>query len=132
MPEAVRLPATAAEAILAHARQDAPLEACGLLVGRAGEIVRVTATGNHEASPARYAIPPAQHFAVLREARREGLQVIGAYHSHPRGPAVPSATDLAEAFAGFVFLIAGAEPDPHLRAWQLVAGNFVELRLVRT
>lgn len=132
MPEAVRLPAAAAAAILAHARHDAPLEACGLLVGRAGEVVRVAPTVNQDASPVRYAIPPEQHLAVLREARRDGLQVIGAYHSHPRGSAVPSAADRAEGFADFVFVIAGGEPDPHLRAWQLVAGNFVELRLVRT
>ncbi len=49
-----------------------------------------------------------------------------------RSVAVPSPTDTAEAFPGFIFVIAGLVPAPHLRAWHLVDGNFAELRLVGT
>jgi proteasome lid subunit RPN8/RPN11 len=132
VPDAVRLPPAAAHAILAHAARDAPHEACGLLVGSAGAVTLAVPTVNLDASAARYTIPAAAHLDAIRAARREGLDVIGAYHSHPRGPASPSPTDRAEAFPGFVFLIAGLAPEPHLRAWQLVDGNFAELRLVRT
>jgi len=128
----VRIPASAAEAVLAHAERDAPCEACGLLVGVGAAVTRVVATVNADQSDTRYTIPAGAHFAALRAARAERLDVIGAYHSHPRSAAVPSATDTAEAFPGFIIVIAGLAPAPHLRAWHLVAGNFAELRLVRT
>ena len=132
MPEVVRIPASAITAILTHAARDVPNEACGLLVGTGHTVGRVVSTANGDASATRYAIPAEAHFAAIRDARRDGLDVVGAYHSHPRGPAVPSPTDAAAAFAGFVFVIAGLAPEPHVRAWHLVDGNFVELRLVRT
>ena len=95
-------------------------------------VTRAVATPNADASATRYSIPPDRHFAAIRDARTAGLDVVGAYHSHPHGRSEPSPTDTAEAFADFVFVIAGLEPRPHVRAWQLLDGNFVELRLVRT
>ena len=126
------MPDAAAQAILAHACRDAPLEACGLLVGAAHTVVRIAPTPNGDASPSRYTIPADVHFAVIRAARLDALEVIGAYHSHPRSPAVPSPTDTALAFAGFVFVIAAIVPTPHLRAWRFDDGNFTEVGLVRT
>jgi proteasome lid subunit RPN8/RPN11 len=95
-------------------------------------VVRAAATPNADASPRRYTIPPEAHFAVIREARRQALEVIGVYHSHPRGAAVPSPTDAALAFSEFLFVIAALRPTPHLRAWRFDAGNFTEVGLVRT
>ncbi len=128
----VRIAAATADAILAHAQREAPREACGLLVGAGAVVTRVVPTANADQSATRYTIPPEAHLAAIRAARAEGLDVIGAYHSHPRSAAVPSATDTAEAFPGFIIAIAGLAPEPHVRAWHLVAGNFAELRLVRT
>ncbi len=132
MLDAVHISAAAIDAILTHAGRDVPHEACGLLVGTGLAVTRLAPTANADGSATRYTIPAAQHFAAIRQARRDGLEVIGAYHSHPRDEAVPSSTDTATAFPGFVFVIAGLVPRPQLRAWHLVDGNFVELRLVRT
>jgi [CysO sulfur-carrier protein]-S-L-cysteine hydrolase len=125
-----------AAALWAHVRQQAPLEACGLLLGRPGEVVRAWPARNARASPTCYQIEPEDHFAAIREARRLGLEVIGAFHSHPATAAEPSDTDRAEAFGGFVWVIASLAPGVSvgeaLRAWQLVDGNFVEIPLVRT
>jgi proteasome lid subunit RPN8/RPN11 len=52
----------------------------------------------------RFLVDPADHFAAIRIARSMRLEVVGAYHSHPSGPPVPSATDLAEAHSGGEFL----------------------------
>jgi proteasome lid subunit RPN8/RPN11 len=135
-PRPVRVVATACAAIWGHVRAEAPAEACGLLLGRPGEVLHAWPARNQLESPTRYQVHPEDHFAAIREARRLGLEVIGAYHSHPASPAEPSATDRAEAFAGFLFLIASlaaaVPPDRALRAWQLVDGNFVEVPLVRT
>lgn len=126
------VPAEVIDAVLAHTAREVPLEACGLLVGRGCQVARAFATPNAAASPVRYEIQPDAHFAVIREARRAGLEVIGAYHSHPASPAVPSPTDREGAFPDFVFLIAALTPSPHVRGWRLLDGNFTEVSLVRT
>ncbi len=128
--------ATAAvlDGVTAHAMRERPHECCGLLIGTGGTIVAVHEAANTAAQPCtRYTIDPVDHFAAIRRARHRGLDVVGAYHSHPGAAAVPSATDLAEAFPGFLFLIvslAGAAPE--VTGWQLADGNFVPVRLVRT
>jgi proteasome lid subunit RPN8/RPN11 len=96
------------EEILAHAREEAPRECCGLLIGGDGTVERAVRARNLDEAPTRrYLIDPADHFRAIRAARAQRKDVIGAYHSHPSGPAVPSPTDLAEANNGsdFVYVI---------------------------
>jgi proteasome lid subunit RPN8/RPN11 len=122
-----------AAAILTHARERVPHECCGLLLGTARHIASAVRARNVADDPVRrYLIDPQDHFAAIRTARDCGLQVIGAYHSHPRSSSAPSPTDAAAAFAGFVWVIAGlgTEP-PELTAWQWADGNFVAVPLVR-
>lgn len=128
----VRIAAPLVEAMVRAAVAAAPSEACGLLVGRGRDVVRMVPARNTDPSPTRYTIAPEDHFAALRTARREGLEVIGAWHSHPQGPAHPSPTDTAEAAPDFLYLIVGLSPELAVAAWQLVNGNFVALSLVRT
>jgi proteasome lid subunit RPN8/RPN11 len=126
------IPGPVVEFILAHAGEDAPREACGLLVGRADAVHRAVRARNLARQDSRYEVAAEDHFAAVRAARAEGLEVIGAYHSHPATAAVPSETDRDDGFAGFVFVIASRLPSPHLRVWELVDGNFAERPLVRT
>ena len=128
----LRLAAPLVDAMVRAAVEAAPREACGLLVGRTGEVMRVVAAGNTDPSPARYRVAADDHFAALRAARRDGLEVIGAWHSHPHGPPEPSPTDTAEAAPDFIYVIVGLTPEPAVAAWQLVGGNFVAVSLVRT
>ena len=94
------------EGLLDHARREQPNECCGLLIGTAELIERCAPARNLRASPTRYLIDPADHFAALRSARRRGWEVVGAYHSHPHGAPVPSLTDVREAtYRGFVYVI---------------------------
>jgi proteasome lid subunit RPN8/RPN11 len=122
-----------AAAIVAHARAEAPRECCGLLIGTTTEIVDAVASGNlAEPAETRYLVDPRVHLRAMREARDRGLQVVGAYHSHPRSPAAPSATDAAEGFAQFLFVIVGLGSEPaELTAWSWADGNFTAVPLVR-
>lgn len=131
-PPTVRLPVAVLAALVDEARRAAPREACGLLIGAAGAISRIHPARNLAVSPSRYEVAPDDHFAALRAARRDRLEVIGAYHSHPASMPVPSPSDLAEAGPDFLYVIVGLEPDAHARAWELSDGNFVEVGLVRT
>lgn len=90
-------------------------EICGLLLGRPGRIEQVRAAANIAPDPARhFEVDPAVLLAAHREARGGGSAVIGHYHSHPSGIAVPSATDAA-----------CAAPDGSL--WLIVAGGAARL-----
>lgn len=117
-------------AIEAHARRDAPHECCGLLLGTPTDIVEAVPAGNIAAEPSRrYEIAPEDYFAALKRCRNDGgaLAVVGGYHSHPRSAAVPSPTDLEQAFLEFVYVITGPvdESAPlEFRAYQLRDGVF--------
>jgi proteasome lid subunit RPN8/RPN11 len=129
----VTISAGAAAAILSHARESSPSECCGLLIGTPSHVTTAMRAANLAESPTtRYLIDPHDHLAAIRLARRGGLQVVGAYHSHPRSTAVPSATDALEAFSDFLWIIAGlgTEP-PELTAWTWSDGNFTPVPLVR-
>src|SRR5690606_29069832 len=88
---------TARAAIIAHAGREAPRECCGLLIGREGLVENAWPAANLREGEVAFLVSPEDHFAAIRHARATGRLVIGAYHSHPRSPAVPSATDLEEA-----------------------------------
>jgi proteasome lid subunit RPN8/RPN11 len=123
----VRILKRVIDAIIDHARRDAPLECCGLLAARGGVIDAAIPARNLEASPVKFRIDPADHFAALKRTRAEGCEILGAYHSHPRSPAVPSATDLAEAhYEDFLYVIVSlAAGQPDVRAYRLDGGRFV-------
>ncbi|AOF95655.1 MULTISPECIES: M67 family metallopeptidase [unclassified Sphingobium] len=90
-------------------------EICGLLLGQAGRIEAIAPAANVAADPARhFELDPAVLIAAHRAARSGGPKVIGHYHSHPSGVAIPSATDAACAM-----------PDGTL--WLIVAGEAVRL-----
>jgi proteasome lid subunit RPN8/RPN11 len=119
----ITIPANVVGDMLAHAREEAPCECCGLLVGKGSSIVRSVRARNLESKATRYLIDPEDHFAALRSARADGLEVIGAYHSHPSSAAVPSETDIAEAGSGadFLYVIVSLVDDA-VRAYVIDAG----------
>ena len=118
------------DAMIAHARAEAPLECCGLLI--AGEVIdECRPAGNLRASAVAYRIDPRDHFAAIREARQTGRQVAGAYHSHPASPAVPSSTDVDEAYDVEILyvIVSLAAKEPEIRAWRIAAGAVTEVSL---
>lgn len=121
--------------MLAHAREAAPSECCGLLVGDRFSIERAVRARNRETSPTRYLIDPEDHFTAIHIARVEGKRVIGAYHSHPASPPVPSPTDIAEASGGadFLYLIVSlARPEGETSAYRLKRGSVIPVELVHS
>lgn len=103
------------QALRDAARAAHPRECCGLLLGEIGggdaRITQVVPTANVASDPLhRFEIDPAALIAAHRQARAGGPAVLGYYHSHPSGVAVPSATDKA-----------GAARDGQI--WAIVAGE---------
>ena len=120
------------DAVADHARTSAPLECCGLLVGTADRIDECVPTGNVDPSPARFQVDPGEHIRLNRRLRGSGREVVGVYHSHPRGPAAPSATDVAEAaYPEFVHLIVSLADAvrPEVRAFRIENGVVTSVTL---
>jgi proteasome lid subunit RPN8/RPN11 len=118
--------------ILAHAREDAPKECCGLLIGSRDGVERSVRARNREAGHTRYLIDPDDHFAAIHSARADNKRVIGAYHSHPASPAIPSESDIAEASGGADFLyviVSLVKPEGEIFAYRLKYGSVVPVLL---
>ena len=114
--------------VLAHARDEAPNECCGLLIGNRVTIEGSVRARNREASPTRYLIDPEDHFAAIHAARAAGKRVVGAYHSHPASAPQPSESDIAEARWGsdFVYVIVSLKsPEAEVFAYRLKHGTVV-------
>ena len=90
----IELTRAAIERISSEAERAFPEEACGLLLGRDGRIEQVAPARNvHSTARSHFEIDPQALIDAHRAARKGGAQVLGYYHSHPSGPAEPSATD---------------------------------------
>lgn len=61
----------------------------------------------------RFAIDPREQLLAQKWGRLRGLEVLGAAHSHPRSPAVPSSTDRALTLTPALMLILGRDPAQH-------------------
>jgi proteasome lid subunit RPN8/RPN11 len=105
----LELTRAALERILAEAARALPCEACGILLGHDRLIERAVPAANVHPTPrTHFEIDPQALVDAHRAARRGGPDVLGYYHSHPGGPAEPSATDRTMAAGdGRVWAIVG-------------------------
>jgi len=119
--------------ILVHALADAPLEACGLIaVDDAGQMVRAYPTRNASGTPATaFALDSDDHHAAIVDAESRGWRIGGVYHSHPRGPAIPSPIDLrAPTDHEWIHLIIGlGARAPEVRGWRIAGDAAVEVQV---
>ena len=133
MATSVRIARVVLDDMVAHAVMEAPRECCGLLVGTADRVEESVRTANLEAGNARFLVDPAEHFALVKRLRGTGRDVVGAYHSHPRSAAVPSPTDVAEAFSEefLCVIVSLLDPStPAVRAYRLGKDAARELEVV--
>jgi proteasome lid subunit RPN8/RPN11 len=119
----------ALDAVVSHARETAPAECCGVLLGAPEAVIDARPARNLATDPNRFLIDPKDHIDARREARARGLDVVGFYHSHPHSAAVPSAVDLEEAsYPDHLYLIVGlASERPEVRLYRLTTGAYFEL-----
>jgi len=119
--------------IVAHAREEAPNECCGMVATRDGEAVKVYRAVNAAASPLRYEIDGAEQYRIQMEIDDADLELGAIYHSHTRTDPYPSQTDINLAFyPDAVYLIVGvADPGaPRLRGYSIRDGQVSEADLV--
>ena len=114
------------ERMAEEARRDPAEECCGLLAGRERVVTEIFPATNALASATEFEIAPAELFRIFRAMREAGLEHLGIYHSHPRGPAVPSPRDVERAFypEAAYFVIAG-----EVKAFVIREGKVEEMQI---
>ena len=92
----LRIARPAYEAIVAHAKRDHPLEACGIVAGPEGSDrpERVVEMVNAAASPTFYEFESTELLALYRRLWAAGEEPVVIYHSHTATEAYPSRTDI--------------------------------------
>ena len=126
----MRIARSLVDEIVAHAREDAPNECCGMIAARNGSAVRVHRIRNQDASPLRYTLDPMQQFEVEEAIEEAGHRVGAIYHSHTRSAPYPSQTDITLAsplYAESLYVIVGvAAPEADVRAFRILDGQVSE------
>jgi proteasome lid subunit RPN8/RPN11 len=120
VPDAVR------QALAAHARDESPNEACGVVVLRDGVAERYVAGRNAAASPYRFELDVAPETWFLED---EGYE-LAIFHSHLSSPPRPSRTDVENVglWAGRPYLIYTVRTD-ELAGWRIADGSIEPLEL---
>ena len=118
--------------LVAHARKDAPVEACGYLAERETIVAEAIPLTNLDGSCEHFTLDPAEQFAALRRMRADGLKLNGVYHSHPSAPARPSLEDIRFANdpnLSYVIVSLSAEV-PDIRSFRIQGGHTTEEELI--
>ncbi len=127
------LPAALRAAILDHALASPDVEVCGLLGGLDGLAFTRYPVANVADQPATTFLMDARgQLGAMKDMRERGEELVGIYHSHPAGPAAPSARDLEfAAYPGVAYLIISLQQrdEPVLAAFAFDGGAFRPLAL---
>lgn len=131
-----RIPRPVIDAMVAHAREDLPNEACGMVHAVDGVPTEVHRVTNDAASPYRYEMNPLQMMRLERRRDENGQTLFAIYHSHVASAARPSPTDVRMAFfppgaveqepmfpSTFYILVSLAQEPPDVRAYHIRTGG---------
>jgi [CysO sulfur-carrier protein]-S-L-cysteine hydrolase len=125
------IPKNLRDQIVAHARQDHPDEACGVLAGpiathRPERFIPMT---NAARSPTFYEFDSTEQFQVWKQMDERDEEPVVIYHSHTATEAYPSRTDISyanEPGAHYV-LVSTREPDStEFRSYRIQDGQVAE------
>ncbi len=90
----LKIPDDIFEQMLEQAKAEAPIEACGILAGKHGQVEQFYKMANTDRSSDHFMMAPEEQFSVAKDIRAAGLEMLAIYHSHPETPARPSQEDV--------------------------------------
>jgi len=122
----VVIPADVRAELVAHAEDESPNEACGLLVLRDGRAERYLRARNAAASPYRFELEVEPEAWFLED---EGYE-LAVFHSHLSSPPRPSRTDVENIglWDGRPYVILSLRSG-ELAAWRIAGGAIEPLTL---
>jgi proteasome lid subunit RPN8/RPN11 len=122
----VVVPGAVRRELVEHTREEAPNEACGLIVLRDGTAQRYIRGRNAAASPYRFELEVDPELWFLED---DGLE-LAVFHSHLSSPPRPSRTDVENIglWQGKPYLIYSLREDA-LAAWSIADGEISALEV---
>jgi proteasome lid subunit RPN8/RPN11 len=128
----MRIPRDLYEQMVAHSREEAPNECCGMIAARDGDAVQLYRATNAAASPLRYEIDGPEQYRIQMQIYDSDLELGAIYHSHTRTEPYPSQTDINLAFyPEALYVIVGlARGEPEVRAFTIRDGKVADAELV--
>jgi proteasome lid subunit RPN8/RPN11 len=127
----VRIAQDLLDAIVDHARRDAPNECCGMVASQDGQAVSVHAAENAAASPFRFEVDGLELHRTLTGIEDAGNELGAIYHSHTRSEPYPSQTDVnfAANWPGVEWIIVGLAngDEPVVRSYLIDDGVITEV-----
>ncbi len=100
------------DAIVAHAKRDHPVEACGIVAGPEGSdrAERLVEMVNAAGSPTFYEFDSTDLFQLYKDLDSRDEEPVVVYHSHTATEAYPSVTDIGLAMEpGAHYVLVGTE-----------------------
>ena len=113
------------EKIVAHAKSEAPIEACGLIAGTISGsdkiIKKVYILTNTDHAEEHFTLDPKEQLAAIKDMRAAGLVPLGNWHSHPVSPSRPSEEDkrLAYDSSASYLILSLMEDEPVLNSFHI-------------
>lgn len=134
----LKIPRAHVEEMIAHAREDHPDEACGVIVGPEGSDrpIRLVRMINADRSPTFFRFDPTEQLQLAKQLDANDEEVVVVYHSHTATEAYPSRTDIsyaAEPQAHYVLVSTaecGRDDGPvSVRSYRILDGEVTEEEL---
>ncbi len=130
----LRLPRGLYLQMVSHCITGLPDEACGVLAGdpTSGAVARLYPTRNAAASARLYVVDSRDLLQADRDAERNGMQLIGVFHSHTHTDAYPSPTDVDQApDPGWHYVVVSLrDSHPVVRSYRIGGGRIEEESVV--
>lgn len=127
----MRISSELLDQIVAHAREEAPNECCGLVAARDGEAIEVRPAVNQAASPLKFEVEGLEVMRALDDFDEAGTELAAIYHSHTRTAPYPSQTDInfAANWPGVEWIIVGldGQGEATVRTYRIDDGTVQEL-----
>ena len=120
-------------AIIAHAKREAPNEACGILAGKKQKVEKIYEMTNTNKSAMTFFMDPKEQLKAMKEIRNRGLEMVGIYHSHTHRDAYPSAHEVELAYypeASYVIVSIRDKNSPSVRSFKILEGRITEEEVV--
>lgn len=130
--EQLTIPKAIYRAILTHVQAEYPLEACGIVAGENGRLLRAYPITNILQSPVAYEMDPHEQIQTMLLIEANDWDLTAIYHSHPNGPAYPSETDVAQAYyPDTIQLIVSLQAfnKPQVLGYRIVEGHITAVLL---
>jgi len=126
------------EKIVAHARAEAPIEACGLIAGEisGGDkiVKKVYILTNTDHAEEHFTLDPKEQLMAVKDMRSEGITPLGNWHSHPVSPSRPSDEDkrLAYDSSASYLILSLMDTEPVLNSFHIEGDKAEKEELIIT